>query len=171
MKFHSSIVHTVIAGPLGDMLLAATDAGLAGVWFEGQRHLPAAMSGAPSWPRSDRHPVLQLARRQLGEYFAGERGGFDLALDLSGGTGFQQDVWRALLSIPAGATASYSDISRSVGRPAAMRAVGAAIGRNPVSIVVPCHRVLGAGGALTGYAGGLQRKSALLDLERTRRKA
>ena len=99
------------------------------------------------------------------EYFAGTRTAFELPLDLQGGTVFQQSVWQALLSIPRGGTTSYGVISRSIGQPAAVRAVGAAVGRNPVSIVVPCHRVLGAGGALTGYAGGLDRKTALLRLE------
>ena len=161
MKFHSSTVQTRYASPLGPMIVAATDAGLAGLWFEGQRHLPES-SG---WPQAPAHPVLVQAVAQLDEYFAGRRSGFDLPLDLQGGTAFQQSVWQALLAIPAGATTSYGAISAQVGRPAAVRAVGAAIGRNPVSIVVPCHRVLGRDGGLTGYAGGLERKSALLALE------
>jgi methylated-DNA-[protein]-cysteine S-methyltransferase len=102
---------------------------------------------------------------QLSEYFAGRRHSFELPLDLQCGTAFQQDVWRALLAIPAGGTTSYGAISRSIGKPQAMRAVGAAIGRNPVSIVVPCHRVVGSDGSLTGYAGGMERKTALLQLE------
>jgi len=161
MKFHPSTVQTRYASPLGPMIVAATDAGLAGLWFEGQRHLPES-SG---WPQAPAHPVLVQAVAQLDEYFAGRRSGFDLPLDLQGGTAFQQSVWQALLAIPAGATTSYGAISAQVGRPAAVRAVGAAIGRNPVSIVVPCHRVLGRDGGLTGYAGGLERKSALLALE------
>ena len=96
---------------------------------------------------------------------AATRQAFDLPLDLSGGTPFQQAVWRALLAIPSGATTSYGALARALGSPTAVRAVGAAVGRNPISIVVPCHRVLGAGGALTGYAGGLARKQALLRLE------
>lgn len=161
MKFHPSTVQTRYASPLGPMIVAATDAGLAGLWFEDQRHLPESSD----WPQASAHPVLLQAIAQLDEYFRGRRSCFALPLDLQGGTAFQQSVWQALLAIPAGATTSYGAISRQVGRPAAVRAVGAAIGRNPVSIVVPCHRVLGRDGSLTGYAGGLERKSALLALE------
>jgi methylated-DNA-[protein]-cysteine S-methyltransferase len=103
--------------------------------------------------------------QQLALYFAGQRHDFDLPLDLSGGTEFQQAVWRALLTIPSGQTTSYGQISQSISNPMAVRAVGAAVGRNPISIIVPCHRVLGADGSLTGYAGGLDRKTALLRLE------
>jgi len=148
--------------PLGPMLLAARRGGLAGLWFEGQKHWP---QGAGGWRQDPGHPVLGQAIRQLDDYFAGRREGFELPLDLSGGTAFQARVWQALQAIPAGATVSYGALAASIGAPAAVRAVGAAVGRNPVSIVVPCHRVLGAGGALTGYAGGLERKTALLRLE------
>jgi methylated-DNA-[protein]-cysteine S-methyltransferase len=109
--------------------------------------------------------VLKKVIAQLTEYFSGQRSRFDVPLDLAYGTAFQQSVWQALLTIPPGGTTSYSELSARIGKPAAVRAVGAAIGRNPVSIIVPCHRVMGAGGALTGYAGGLERKSALLRLE------
>ena len=162
MKFHPSTVQARYLSPLGPMIVAATDSGLAGVWFEGQRHLP----DSSGWPHAPGHPVLATAVQQLSDYFAGRRTRFDLPLDLQGGTAFQQSVWQALLAIPSGATTSYGDLSQRVGRPTAVRAVAAAIGRNPVSIVVPCHRVLGRDGSLTGYAGGLERKSALLDLER-----
>lgn len=161
MKTVPTLVCLHYASPLGPMLLAATPQGLAGVWFEGQRHGPRDVD----WPEDASHPVLQEAARQLTDYFAGTRTHFELPLDLSHGTAFQQDVWQALLAIPAGATTSYGALSRQLGRPQAARAVGAAVGRNPVSIVVPCHRVKGSGGALTGYAGGLERKSALLRLE------
>lgn len=161
MKFHASTVQARYDSPLGPMIVAATDSGLAGLWFEGQRHLP----DHSGWPHAPRHPVLVEAVAQLADYFAGKRTQFDLPLDLQGGTAFQQSVWQALLAIPPGGTTSYGDLSQRVGRPAAVRAVGAAIGRNPVSIVVPCHRVLGRDGSLTGYAGGLERKSALLALE------
>jgi len=147
--------------PLGTMLLAATDRGLAGVWFVGQRHGPDSRG----WREDPSHPVLREAMAQLAAWFAGERTGFDLPLDLQAGTSFQQEVWQALRAIPHGGTTSYAEIARRLGRPAAARAVGAAVGRNPVSIVVPCHRVLGSGGSLTGYAGGLERKTALLKLE------
>ena len=165
MKFHSSIVQTRFASPLGSITIAATAQGLAGLWFEGQRHLPAELATPDLWPTSPDHPVLAETMRQLKEYFAGERAGFDVPLDLTGGTAFQQSVWHALIGIPAGGTASYSDVGRRIGNPAAVRAVGAAVGRNPVSIIVPCHRVMGADGSLTGYAGGLERKTALLTLE------
>ena len=110
--------------------------------------------------------MLQAAQAQLAAYFAGTRRSFDLPLDLERGTAFQQSVWRALLQIPYGATLSYGALGAVIGKPSAVRAVGAAVGRNPVSIIVPCHRVLGAHGALTGYAGGLERKTALLQGER-----
>jgi methylated-DNA-[protein]-cysteine S-methyltransferase len=110
------------------------------------------------------HPLLVEAERQLGEYFAGTRSRFDLKLDFNG-TDFQKLVWNALLTIPFGQTRSYRQIARQIGRPAAVRAVGAANGRNPISIIAPCHRVIGANGALTGFAGGLQVKERLLALE------
>ena len=147
--------------PLGTMLLAATERGLAGVWFEGQRHWP----DTHGWPEDAQYPVLREAMAQLREWFAGERTQFALPLDLQAGTPFQRSVWDALLAIPRGATTSYAQLARQLGRPQAARAIGAAVGRNPCSIVVPCHRVLGTGGSLTGYAGGLARKTALLQLE------
>lgn len=147
--------------PLGRMLLAATDRGLAGVWFEGQKHGP----DAGGWPEDRAHPVLVEAAAQLRAYFAGERDAFDLPLDLQAGTPFQQSVWNALRAIPTGGTTSYAQLARGLGKASAARAIGAAVGRNPISVVVPCHRVLGTGGALTGYAGGLERKTALLRLE------
>ena len=158
----SERVCTHYESPLGTMLLAATDHGLAGVWFVGQRHGP----DASGWREDPEHPVLREAIAQLSAYYAGERTTFDLPLDLqSSGTPFQQSVWAALQAIPRGGTTSYAQLARQLGRPQAARAIGAAVGRNPVSIVVPCHRVLGTGGGLTGYAGGLERKTALLQLE------
>ena len=154
-------VCTRFESPLGTMLLAATDRGLAGLWFVGQRHGP----DSAGWAEDPRHPVLVAATAQLAAWFAGERTRFELPLDLQAGTPFQQDVWTALLAIPRGGTTSYAELARRLGRPRAARAVGAAVGRNPVSIVVPCHRVVGTGGSLTGYAGGLERKTALLRLE------
>jgi len=161
MKFSTSTVQTSYDSPLGRIILAASGKQLAGVWFEGQRHQP----DTSIWPVASDHPVLQLAKSQLIDYFAGKRTSFELPLDLSSGTDFQQAVWRALLEIPHGATRSYGALSATIGNPTAVRAVGGAVGRNPLSIIVPCHRVLGAGGALTGYAGGLERKTALLRLE------
>ncbi|MFM6985305.1 MAG: methylated-DNA--[protein]-cysteine S-methyltransferase [Hydrogenophaga sp.] len=138
--------------------------GLAGLWFEGQQHHPHAGTAA-GWLIKPAHPWLRAATQQIDDYFAGRRQRFDLPLDLSGGTAFQQSVWRELLNLPFGQTCSYGDLARRMGRPGAARAVGAGVGRNPLSIVVPCHRVLGASGELTGYAGGLERKRALLRLE------
>ena len=166
MQFHPHTVQARADTALGPVRLAATPAGLCGVWFEGQRHEPRAqLFGCDAWAESPAHPVLRQATRQLQQYLQGERDGFDLPLDLSGGTPFQQAVWRALLAIGRGATSSYGHLGQQLGRPLAARAVGAAVGRNPLSVVVPCHRVLGADGSLTGYAGGLPRKTALLTLE------
>ena len=161
MKFDPSIVQARYASPLGPMVVAATPRGVAGIWFEGQKHMP----DNSAWPQQPDHPVLLQAIAQLDEYFKGARSTFDLPLDLQGGTAFQQSVWQALLAIPRGGTTSYGQLGQRIGRPAAVRAVGAAVGRNPVSVVVPCHRVVGADGSLTGYAGGLERKTALLQLE------
>lgn len=147
--------------PLGGVLLAASADGLAGLWFDQQRHHP----DTTGWMPDTGHPLLQEAAGQVQDYLAGRRTGFDLPLDLSRGTPFQRAVWQALLAIPRGGTHSYGALGLSLGRPAAMRAVGAAVGRNPVSVIVPCHRVVGADGSLTGYAGGLDRKRALLALE------
>jgi methylated-DNA-[protein]-cysteine S-methyltransferase len=143
------------------MTLAAQGDALIGVWFNGQKHQP----DFSLWTIDEDHPVLKTSMRQLTEYFAGTRDSFDVALDLQSGTAFQQAVWQALRTITPGSTESYGDICRAIGKPNAARAVGAAIGRNPLSIVVPCHRVVGSTGALTGYAGGIERKVALLQLE------
>ncbi len=161
MKFDTPLVQTTFQSPLGPVIVAASDQGLAGVWFDGQRHMP----DRSTWRVDDRHPVLVRAVQQLTEYFSGKRTTFDLPLDLHGGTAFQQSVWHALLRIPRGTTTSYSAIGSGIGKPAAVRAVGAAVGLNPISVIVPCHRVIGSDGSLTGYAGGLDRKIALLKLE------
>ena len=165
MQFHPLTVQTHTSTPLGTVRLAASPAGLCGLWFDGQRHLPAQLDGPLAWPEAPEHPLLRKAAEQLRQYLRGERQHFALPLDLAGGTAFQQAVWQALLRIPAGRTTSYGALGREIGRPAAVRAVGAAVGRNPLSVVVPCHRVLGSDGSLTGYAGGLERKQALLRLE------
>lgn len=161
MKFPTDTVQTRWTSPLGPMVLAASSRGLVGAWFDGQRHEP----DRSAWPERADHPVLRQAVAQLAAYFTGQRRLFDLPLDLSGGTEFQQAVWRALTALAPGATTGYGALAAQLGRPAAARAVGAAVGRNPISVIVPCHRVLGRGGALTGYAGGLARKQALLALE------
>jgi methylated-DNA-[protein]-cysteine S-methyltransferase len=161
MKFSASTVQTSFDSPLGRIILAAAGDRLTGVWFEGQRNQP----DTSAWPQAPDHPVLQLAKAQLSDYFAGRRTSFELPLALDTGTAFQQSVWRALLKIPCGTTTTYGALSAAIGNPAAGRAVGGAVGRNPLSIIVPCHRVIGSGGALTGYAGGLERKTALLQGE------
>ncbi len=146
--------------PLGDVVFAAHDAGLLGVWFDGQKHQPD-LSGY----HHASHPLALQAGAQLDAYFAGELTHFELPLDLSSGTSFQQSVWRALLDVPHGLTISYGTLSARLNRPSAVRAVAGAVGRNPISVIVPCHRILGSTGAMTGYAGGLERKVALLELE------
>ncbi len=144
----------------GKLLLADRGDGLAGAWFIGQRHFPA---GASDW-RQESTPLLDSAAEQLAAYFAGEWTWFDLPL-ATVGTPFQQAVWRQLVDIPYGQTRSYGQIAQALGKPSASRAVGMAVGRNPWSVIVPCHRVLGSSGQLTGYAGGLDRKRRLLALE------
>jgi methylated-DNA-[protein]-cysteine S-methyltransferase len=143
--------------PLGAMTAAASDLGLAGLWFDGQTHHPGALNA----PEQARQRWLVLAQQALDAYFAGQSMPQELRFDLQG-TPFQQEVWQALLALPRGRTCSYGAIAERTGRPAAVRAVGAAVGRNPVSVLVPCHRVLGSSGSLTGYAGGIERKRALL---------
>lgn len=143
------------------MTLAATEDALVWVGFDGQKH----DADTQAWPLSHDHTVLRLAHTQLEQYFAAERLEFDLPLTLAFGTPFQQQVWQQLRHIGAGSTSTYGAIARALGNPNAMRAVGAAVGRNPISIIVPCHRVLGSNGSLTGFAGGLDRKQALLRLE------
>lgn len=149
----------------GEVVVAASDAGLAGLWFTGQRHFPPEADGATAWANDEAHAVLLQARDQLRDYFCGRRKDFDVPLDLAFGTPFQQAVWQALLAIPHGQTTSYGALARGLGSASAVRAVGAAVGRNPISVMVPCHRVVGVGGSLTGYAGGLDRKVAFLELE------
>ena len=130
----------------------------------GVRELQLHPDGPAPGAQDERHPLLREAARQLGAYFAGRLFRFDLPLEMIG-THFQKRVWRALLEIPYGETRSYGDIATRIGDPKAMRAVGAANGRNPIAIIVPCHRVIGAGGRLVGYGGGLGMKRMLLDLE------
>jgi methylated-DNA-[protein]-cysteine S-methyltransferase len=148
--------------PLGGMLLARTANGLAGAWFDGQKHHPGDLPAAAHAARGD--ALLDRTAAQLLRYFAGDALPADLPLDLQG-SDFQRRVWAALLRIPAGTTTSYGALAQRIGAVRAVRAVGAAVGRNPVSVIVPCHRVVGADGSLTGYAGGLERKQALLNLE------
>ncbi|WP_119717576.1 methylated-DNA--[protein]-cysteine S-methyltransferase [Cognatilysobacter tabacisoli] len=153
-------VRTTIGSPVGPLLLAADEGGLRLIEFASPRH-PVALGDG--WVDGD-SAVLDAARAQLGEYFAGTRRTFDLPL-APRGTAFQRSVWSALAGIPYGATVSYQDLATRLGAPTATRAVGAANGRNPLPIVLPCHRVIGANGALTGFGGGLPTKAFLLRLE------
>ena len=147
--------------PLGAMTLVACAQGLQGAWFEQQAHHPDIFD----LPRDDAQVWLRQAGQQLSEYFAGQRQQFDLPFQPYAGSEFQRKVWQAMAMIPFGRFASYADIARQLGQPQAARAIGMAVGRNPLSIFLPCHRVVGSNGALTGYAGGLDRKLALLQLE------
>ena len=157
-------VYKTMASPVGRLTLIASDDGLAAVLWENDR--PGRVRLDVEGEETE-HPRLVEAERQLEEYFAGRRTRFDVTLDVSG-TVFQRKVWTALLTIPFGETRSYKDIARQIGSPDAVRAVGAANGRNPVSIIAPCHRVIGSTGELTGFAGGLDAKARLLSLEAAR---
>ncbi|WP_018654186.1 methylated-DNA--[protein]-cysteine S-methyltransferase [Actinomadura flavalba] len=155
-----SIVHTVVDSPVGPLTLVADGDGLRGCYMDAQRHRPdQAVFGTP-----DPAP-FDAARDQLAAYFAGDLKEFDLPLSMHG-TDFQRRVWDALRTIPYGTTVSYGEIAAELGNPGASRAVGLANGRNPIGIIVPCHRVVGSTGNLTGYGGGLERKRHLLDFER-----
>lgn len=151
---------TEIESPVGELFVAASDRGLTCLLFEKWAHGP----DRTGWEPDDGSEILAAARRQLDEYFAHQRTVFDLPLDLLG-TPFQVQVWRALTKIPFGSTLSYGELARRVGSPNGSRAVGAANGKNPVAIVVPCHRVIGSNGDLTGFGGGMERKSWLLKHE------
>jgi methylated-DNA-[protein]-cysteine S-methyltransferase len=150
--------------PLGRLLLVASDGALLGVHFVDGRY---AQPVDPAWRRDDEAAPLRQASTQLREYWTGARREFDLRLDLRG-TAFQLRVWNEIAGIPFGETISYAELARRSGAPHAVRAAGLATGRNPISIVIPCHRVVGSRGSLTGYGGGLQRKRALLDFEADR---
>jgi len=149
--------------PLGTILLVADAPGeaLGGIYLERQKYFPEDVA---AWNESPRLPVFRKAVAQLREYFAGARTDFDLPLAPEG-TPFQRDVWTAIGAVPFASTITYGELARRVGRPSAVRAAGAATGRNPLTIVIPCHRIVGSGGTLTGYAGGLERKRILLTLE------
>jgi len=149
------------ASPVGTLTLVASDAGLVAILWEDDAPDRVRLGALANTPD---HPLLVQAERELGEYFAGRLTRFSVPLDMRG-TDFQKSVWRALLTIPFGETRSYAQIATQIGRPTATRAVGAANGRNPISIIAPCHRVIGTNGTLTGFAGGLAAKEYLLGLE------
>jgi len=153
---------TTFGSPIGRLTLLSDGEALTGLYMEDHRHGPA---WNPEWAREAGLPAFSCASAQLAAYFAGELQEFDLPLQADGSE-FQTAVWNELRRIPYGETTSYGELARRVGSPGSSRAVGLANGRNPISIVVPCHRVIGASGKLTGYGGGLERKAALLDFER-----
>lgn len=155
----SSLFYTSMDSPIGELLLLGDGHALHGLYMQDGRK-PVGI--APRWKRSAA-PFADV-QAQLREYFAGERVAFDASLAMNG-TPFEQRVWRALTDIPYGETVSYGEIATRVGQPSAARAVGLANGRNPIAVIVPCHRVIGANGTLTGYGGGLERKRLLLELE------
>lgn len=149
------------SSPIGQLLMNSDGRALTGLHFVDEKHVPRV---AHDWQYDPGLAVFARTRGQLDEYFAGDRHDFDVPI-LPGGTEFQRRVWAVLCEIPYGETTSYGAMARRLGQPTATRAVGAANGRNPISIIVPCHRAIGADGSLTGYAGGLHRKQALLQLE------
>ncbi|MEI8658997.1 methylated-DNA--[protein]-cysteine S-methyltransferase [Vibrio sp. Hal054] len=154
--------YTYYQSPYGQMTIQANDTGLLGAWFEIQTTQPQDLGAY-----SDDHAILNQAKLQLEEYFSGRRTQFDLPLGAKG-TDFQQSVWQALCKIPYGETWSYQQLADEIGNPKAVRAVGLANGKNPISVIVPCHRVIGKNGKLTGYAGGVETKEKLLQLERSK---
>lgn len=156
-----SLAYKVIESPIGKLKLVSSDKGLVAILWENDSPRRVRLS---ELVEDKQHPVIVETERQLGEYFSGKRKAFSVALDMRG-TRFQKDVWEALLAIPFGETRSYGQLAKQLGNPRATRAVGAANGRNPISIIVPCHRVIGSSGKLTGFAGGLETKVHLLSLE------
>ena len=159
------LARTVTESPLGPLTLIASGGALTGLYMNGRRPASADAADAAGDAEGADAAVLDEVERQLSEYFSGQRQAFDLPLALEG-TAFQRRVWDALLGIGYGRTLSYGQLADQIGQPTAARAVGLANGRNPVSIIVPCHRVVGADGSLTGYGGGLDNKHRLLELER-----
>jgi methylated-DNA-[protein]-cysteine S-methyltransferase len=160
-KMPKDHVFKTVASPIGRLKLVASDDGLAAILWENDNPRRVRLNIVAE---DENHPVLRETERQLTEYFAGRRKAFDVELDFAG-TAFQKKVWAALLTIPFGETRSYAQLARQIGNPTATRAVGAANGKNPISIIAPCHRVIGSNGTLTGFAGGLEAKAHLLGLE------
>jgi len=153
--------HASIPTPLGAMMVAIANQRVVGLWFADGAHLPSL----EACPQASNTGLIERVQTQLAEYLAGQRKSFNLPVQLDTGTPLQTAVWQALTTLPYGQTCSYGELATRVGRPRAARAVAAAVARNPINIVVPCHRVIGADGELTGYAGGLARKRALLTIE------
>jgi methylated-DNA-[protein]-cysteine S-methyltransferase len=156
-----SLAYKMMQSPVGNLKLVAGDTGLVAVLWQNEKPSRVPLN---ELLEDTMHPILLDTERELGEYFAGKRKTFSIPLDMRG-TCFQKNVWHALLAIPFGETRSYGQLAKQLGNPQAMRAVGAANGRNPISIIVPCHRVIGSSGTLSGFAGGLETKAHLLSLE------
>lgn len=159
-----SLAYKKINSPVGKLTMVASDKGLVAVLWEDDKPTRVRLA---ELVENKSHSLLVEAERQLKQYFAGRRRSFSIPLDMRG-TRFQKSVWEALLAIPFGATRTYGQVAKQLGNPQAARAVGAANGKNPVSIIVPCHRVIGSGGKLTAFAGGLEAKKRLLSLEQER---
>ena len=163
-----NLTHTSFVTPLGEVCVAAHDQALCGVWFADAHRVPrwmlASTAAVAHTPETfcNAAQLLQEATLQINAYLVGQRRSFDLPLDLSWGTPFQQAVWRQLQCVAYAHTCTYADVAHAIGHPQAVRAVGTAIGRNPMSLLIPCHRVVGAQGQLSGYSGGLMRKQTLL---------
>jgi len=159
---NSASCYTIVPSPVDNLTLVADDTALTGLHFAGHGQPSAAGRG---WTRNDRHPVLREAAKQLREYFAGKRAEFTIPLRLAG-TPFQEKVWRQIALIPHGETISYGELAKRAGSPRAIRAAGTSTGRNPVAVIIPCHRVMGKNGDLCGFGGGLDRKRRLLAIEK-----
>lgn len=156
-----SLAYKIVESPVGKLKVIASDKGLVAILWENDKPSRVRLGEVTD---NSQHPVLLKAEKQLAEYFAGKRKQFSVALDMHG-TSFQKNVWEALLAIPFGETRSYGQLAKQLGNANASRAVGAANGKNPLSIIVPCHRVIGSTGKLTGFAGGMKTKAHLLELE------
>jgi methylated-DNA-[protein]-cysteine S-methyltransferase len=155
--------YSILKSPVGDLLLVADETHLIGIYFSGEKHAPATRD----WKRNPGHAVLKQTARELDEYFNGTRTTFSVPLRYDG-TKFQQEIWRQISQISFGKTISYTELAKRAGAPSAPRAAGTATGQNPLSIIIPCHRVVGRNGGLRGYAGGLDRKRHLLEVEKIR---
>ena len=155
--------YSILKSPVGDLLLVADETYLLGIYFSGEKHAPATRD----WKRNPDHAVLKQTARELDEYFNGTRTTFSVPLRYDG-TKFQQEIWRQISQISFCKTISYTELAKRAGAPSAPRAAGTATGQNPLSIIIPCHRVVGRNGGLRGYAGGLDRKRHLLEVEKIR---
>lgn len=157
-------VHTVISTALGDLLIITDDEALLGLHWPGQRQRPHFAPPGAEIPDASLHPIARQTEREITEYLAGERQEFSVPVKTQG-SAFEQDIWRRLSEIPYGQTVTYGELATELGNPRLAQRVGQAVGANPIGIIIPCHRVLGADGSLTGFAGGIERKRMLLELE------